>query len=94
MLTDFWRWGQRLPLVAEIGLWIGTLLWMLAIAVLETSWTEWLQIALIVGLAVSWVPFSIPRSTEDRAAAPSWNSGSVLRSETQPYDHGHEPAST
>ena len=94
MLTDFWRWGQRLPLVAEIGLWIGTLPWMLAIAVLETSWTEWLQIALIVGLAVSWVLFSIPRSTEDRAAAPSWNSGSVLRSETQPYDHGHEPAST
>ena len=36
MLTDFWRWGQRLPLVAEIGLWIGTLPWMLAIAVLET----------------------------------------------------------
>jgi hypothetical protein len=69
MLTDYWHWGQKLPLAAEIGLWIGTLPWMLAIAVFETSWTEWLQITLIVGLAVSWVLFSVPRATGDRRGA-------------------------
>jgi hypothetical protein len=69
MPTDFWHWGERLPLAAEIGLWIGTLPWMLAIAVFETSWTEWLQITLVVGLAVSWIVLSIPRGTGDRPGA-------------------------
>jgi hypothetical protein len=65
-LADFWHWGQRLSLAAEIGLWIGTLPWMLAIAVGETFWAEWLQITLITGLAASWVLFSVPRATTDR----------------------------
>ena len=72
-LTDFWHWGQRLSLAAEFGLWIGTLPWMLAITVFETSWAEWLQITLISGLAVSWVLFSVPRATEDRPGATHWD---------------------
>jgi len=71
-LTDFWHWGQRLPLAAESGLWIGTLPWILALRVFETSWTEWLQITLISGLAVSCVLFSVPRDTGDRPGAIHW----------------------
>jgi hypothetical protein len=68
-LTDFWHWGQRLSLAAEVGLWIGTLPWMLAIAVLETSWAGWLQITLIAALAVSWVVVSVPQATGDRRSS-------------------------
>lgn len=69
-LTDFWEWGQRLPLTAEIGLWIGTLPWMLALAVLETAWADWIQITLIASLAVAWIVFSTPRAPKNRTSRP------------------------
>jgi hypothetical protein len=61
-LTDFWEWGRGLPLVAEIALWIATLPWMLALAVFETAWADWVQVSLIVALALSWIVFSRPRT--------------------------------
>jgi hypothetical protein len=60
-LTDVWQWGQSLPLVAEIALWIATLPWMLALAVLESAWPDWLQVTIIAVLAAAWMLFSAPR---------------------------------
>jgi hypothetical protein len=69
-LTDFWEWGQRLPLAAEIGLWIGTLPWMLGLAVFETAWPDWAQVTVIAALAVTWVLFSAPRAPRNSGSRP------------------------
>ncbi len=69
-LTNFWEWGQRLPLGAEIGLWIATLPWMLALAVIETTWANWVQVSLIVVLALSWIVFSRPRAPKSSSPSP------------------------
>jgi hypothetical protein len=69
-LHDLWSWGQRLPLVAEIGLWIGTLPWMLGLAVYETAWANWLQVVLIAALAFAWSVFSLPRTPKSPGSAP------------------------
>ena len=62
-LGDFWEWGQRLPLAGEIALWIATLPWMLALAVLETAWADGARITLIAAVALAWLAFSRPRAT-------------------------------
>jgi hypothetical protein len=69
-LIDLWEWGQRLPLAAEIGLWIGTLPWMLALAVFETAWPDWARVAFIAALAVTWILFSAPRAPKSSDSRP------------------------
>ena len=83
-LTDFWEWGQRLPLAGEIGLWIATLPWMLALAVFETEWAGWVQVALITALAVAWIVFSRPRTPKSRESDTSQGqSAQTLRPEAR-----------
>jgi hypothetical protein len=60
-LTDVWAWIRDLPLGAEVVLWVLTLPWMLALAVRESSWDEWLRILLLVAIAGGWSIASIPR---------------------------------
>jgi hypothetical protein len=69
-LTDFREWGQGLPLVGEIALWIATLPWMLALAVFETTWADWVQVSLIVALGLSWIVFSRPRAPKTSSPNP------------------------
>jgi len=61
-LRDLWTRVQELPLVAEIVLWVLTLPWMLALAVWESSWDEWLRMLLVTFIAAGWTVISIPRA--------------------------------
>jgi hypothetical protein len=53
-LSDLWAWVRGLPLVAEVVLWVLTLPWMLALAVWENPWDEWLRRLLVASVAGGW----------------------------------------
>ena len=61
-LNDLWGWVRGVPLAAEILLWALMLPWMLALAIWESSWEEWLRILLVVSVAGAWSLVSIPRA--------------------------------
>ena len=51
-LDAAWTWVADQSLFMQIAMWLFLLPWMGALLISQTSLAEWLQIALIVGLAV------------------------------------------
>jgi hypothetical protein len=67
-LDDVWRWVTQLPILVEIVIWIVFFPWMLGTWVWDSSWPDWLRVALVVFFAVCWTVVSIPRRRRTRQA--------------------------
>lgn len=61
-LDDVYAWLTSLAIVWEILMWIVLLPWAVAHVVLESSWAQWLQVALVVLIATVHIAVSQPRS--------------------------------
>jgi nucleotide-binding universal stress UspA family protein len=53
-LDDVWTWVTQLPILVEIIVWIVFFPWMLGTWVWNSSWPDWLRVALVVSFAVCW----------------------------------------
>lgn len=71
-LSDLWEWVVDLPLIAEVIVWIVAFPWVLGLWVSQTSWPEWLRIALVVCFALGWTLVSIPRRPGDGVGRIHW----------------------
>jgi hypothetical protein len=61
-LAEAWEWVRRLPLAAEIVVWILTLPWTLALAVWESAWGDESRTAVVLLIAAAWTLMAIPRA--------------------------------
>lgn len=70
-LQDIWDWVAGLPLAAEIGMWIAALPWLVGLAVWQSSWATWVQLLVIVVVAVLWTQaFATPPRIQTRPHEP------------------------
>ena len=60
-LDELWSAIRELPLLAEVGMWVMFLPWMLGTAVWTSSWPTVVRVLLVVCFAVGWTMASIPR---------------------------------
>jgi hypothetical protein len=61
-LADVYDWLTGLAIVWEILMWIVLLPWALAYVVWESSWEHWLQVLLVVLIAMVHLSVSMPRT--------------------------------
>lgn len=53
-LTDIWQWVEGLSTLWQVGLWLLTLPYMLALAIWESDWVQWQRILSVVAIAIVW----------------------------------------
>ena len=90
-LSELWSDVRALALAWEVLVWVGAFPFVLALGVWETSWPDWVRVALVCSFAVGWSLASVPRATATARFTFHAHRGGDRGDTKDWYGGGHRP---